>query len=161
MRLGILSDTHNELRRTRVAVQMLQDAGAEALIHCGDLASAPIVAACSVLPFWFVFGNHDVRVADELRQAAIEYRATCLELGCVIELAGRRIGVAHGHSSDITRVRNAQPDFLLSGHTHVASDVIQNNIRRINPGALQRASEYTVAVLDLATEILTSLTVAR
>ncbi len=65
MRLGILSDTHNELARTRMAVQLLCDEGAEALVHCGDLSSPPIVAACAVLPFWFVFGNHDAARAGE------------------------------------------------------------------------------------------------
>ncbi len=39
MRLGILSDTHDELERTRVAIALLRRAGAEALIHCGDLSS--------------------------------------------------------------------------------------------------------------------------
>jgi predicted phosphodiesterase len=54
MRVSILADTHDELARTRLAVRLLRDEGAEALVHCGDLASPPVVAACAVLPFWFV-----------------------------------------------------------------------------------------------------------
>jgi putative phosphoesterase len=72
MRLGILSDTHDELARTRMAVQLLRDEGAEAMIHCGDLATPPIVTACAVLPCWFVFGNHDADNVPALRQAAAD-----------------------------------------------------------------------------------------
>src|SRR4051794_6847804 len=59
VRLGILSDTHNELERTHRAVQRLRAEGAEALIHCGDLSSPAIVALLAGLPSWFVLGNHD------------------------------------------------------------------------------------------------------
>jgi putative phosphoesterase len=68
MRLGILADTHDELARTRLAVRMLLDAGAEALVHCGDLASPPIVEAITTLPSWFVFGNHDADMVPALQR---------------------------------------------------------------------------------------------
>src|SRR4051794_14609308 len=104
MRLGILSDTHDDLARTWRALQLLRDEGAEALIHCGDLASPPIVAACAVLPFWFGFGNHDADHVPALQQAAAETGAVCLGWAGEVELAGRLIAVAHGHMSyDIRR----------------------------------------------------------
>ena|SRR5579883_275727 len=150
MLLGILADTHNELARTRVAVQLLRSAGAEALVHCGDLASPPIVAACAVLPCWFVFGNHDADNVPSLQRAAEEFGAVCLGWRGVAECAGKRIGVAHGHlTSDVRWVLAQQPDYLLSGHAHFASDVVVGSVRRINPGALYRADEYTVALLEV------------
>ena len=70
----------------------------------------------------------------------------------MVELAGRRVGVVHGHlGSDVRRALAARPDYLLSGHSHVASDRVIGGVRRINPGALHRAAEYTVALLDLGT----------
>ncbi len=151
MRLGILSDTHDELARTRIAVRLLCDAGAEALIHCGDLASPPIIAELAVLPSWFVFGNHDADSVPALQRAAQEFGPICLGWGGVVELAGRRVGVAHGHmTTDVRRVMADQPEFLLSGHSHFSSDTMVGSVRRINPGALHRADEFTVAVLDLA-----------
>lgn len=151
MRIGILSDTHDELARTRLAVQLLRDAGAEALIHCGDLASPPIVEALAVLPAWFVFGNHDADTVPSLRKAAAEFGPVCLGWGGVVELVGRRVGVAHGHmSTDVRRVLAEQPEFLLSGHSHYHYDTIVGSVRRINPGALHRAEEFTVVVLELA-----------
>ncbi len=151
MRLGVLSDTHNELARTRRAVQMLRDAGTEALVHCGDLASPPIVQAIAVLPAWFVFGNHDSDMVPALQQAAVEFGPICLGWGSVIEVGGKRIGVAHGHmTADVQRVLANRPEFLLSGHSHFPSDEVVRGVRRINPGALHRADEFTVTVLELA-----------
>src|SRR5262245_59197888 len=97
MILGIISDTHDKKKRTKLAVEMLQDAGAEALIHCGDFVEGRILEACAVLPLWFVFGNNDVDNVHELKDAAEESGAVCLGWGGVVELGGKRIGVTHGH----------------------------------------------------------------
>lgn len=78
MRIGILSDTHDEIERTRVAVAMLRNAGAEALIHCGDLASPPIVHELAILPSWFVFGNHDSDMVPHLEKTAAASGVVCL-----------------------------------------------------------------------------------
>jgi putative phosphoesterase len=152
MRLGILADTHDDLARARSAVGLLRAEGAEALIHCGDLASPSIVALLAALPSWFVFGNHDADVVPHLERAAAEFGVVCLGWGGVVELAGKRVGVAHGHMSvDVRRVLAARPDYLLSGHSHIASDSLSGAVRRINPGALHRADEFTVALLEVET----------
>jgi putative phosphoesterase len=161
MRLGIISDTHDRLERTVRAVEMLTAAGAEALIHCGDLLSPDIVDACGVLPFYFVFGNNE----DDwpaLRRASKEVKATCLEWGGEVTLAGKRIAVTHGHlQSDVRRLLAAKPDYFLYGHSHIRADRREAGIRRINPGALHRADEYTVAVLDLESDKLQFIEVPR
>jgi putative phosphoesterase len=150
MRLGILADTHDQLDRARRAVEVLRAAGAEALIHCGDLASPAVVWALAVLPSWFVFGNHDSDMVPHLQRAAAESGVNCLGWGGVVELACKRVGVVHGHmSADIRRVLAERPDYVLSGHSHIASDEVIGSVRRINPGALFRADEFTVAVLDV------------
>lgn len=152
MLLGILSDTHDELARTQQAVELLRAAGAEALVHCGDMASPSIVVACAVMPLWFVFGNHDADSVPALRKAALEHGAVCLDWGGIFELAGRRVGVAHGHMRlDIRRVLAGRPDYLLTGHLHSPMDSLHDGVRQINPGALSRADEYTVALLEIET----------
>lgn len=160
MQLGILSDTHDEVARTQLAVRLLQDVGAEVLVHCGDLASPAIVQAIAALPSWFTFGNRDADFVPELQRAAAEYGPVCLGWGGVIECGGRRIGVSHGHMTiDIRRVLAASPEILLTGHAHIPCDKVIDGVRRICPGALHRADTYTVAVLDLATDVLQLLRV--
>lgn len=162
MRVGILSDTHDELDRTRRAVTQLRDAGAEALVHCGDLTSPAIVEACAASPFWFVLGNHDADSVPRLQVAARECGGVCLGWGGVVELAGQRVAVTHGHlTSDVRRVSAERPDYLLTGHSHTPGDELRGGVRRINPGALHRAARFTVALLDLTSGSLVSLEVER
>jgi putative phosphoesterase len=162
MILGILADTHNELERTKVAVEMLRNEGAELLIHCGDLALPDIVEACAVVPFHFTFGNHDADNVPLLRQAAITTGSKCLEWGGVLEFGGKRVGVVHGHMrADLRRVLALQPHYLLRGHSHMTADEREGDMRRINPGALFRAEEHTVALLDVERDELRFITVPR
>ncbi|QDT40020.1 phosphodiesterase [Gimesia alba] len=162
MRIGILSDTHNHLQRTERAVELLRGAGAEALFHCGDLASPEIVNSCAVLPFYFTFGNHDSDMVRILEQSAEEQGAHCLHWGGEVTLAEKQIALVHGHiTRDLKPLLEAQPDYLLTGHSHQQHDFHEGTTRRINPGALFRAKVFTVAMLDLKTDDLQWLEVPK
>jgi putative phosphoesterase len=162
MRLGILSDTHDQLARTRRAVELLLAEGADVLVHCGDLTGPELVTPCAVLPCYFTFGNNDADNVPELRRAIAEVGAVCLEWGGEVTLAGKRVAVTHGHMhTDVRRLLAARPDYLLSGHSHIPADQRHDLTRRINPGALDRADEFTVALLDLETDEVQFLSVSR
>lgn len=153
MKIGIISDTHDQRARTSRAVARLMAEGAQALIHCGDLTQPDIVHECAALPSYFVFGNNDY---DEvgLRAAMAEVRGVCLERGGEIVLAGKRLAVTHGDSArEARRLLATVPDYFLFGHTHVPHDG-EGTPRCINPGALHRAARWTVALLDLDADVL-------
>src|SRR5947209_86353 len=59
MLLGVVSDTHGDIARTRAAVQMLDSLRVEAVLHCGDIGTPEIVAMFAPWPTHFVFGNCD------------------------------------------------------------------------------------------------------
>ncbi len=159
MRIGIISDTHDQVARTARAVALLVTQGAEALIHCGDLTGAAVVRECAALPCYFVFGNNDHDEAG-LRAAMTAIGGVCLERGGEVVLGGRRIAVTHGDSSaQVRRLAAGAPDYLLFGHTHVAADNQEGPTRWINPGALHRASPWTVVLLDLGDDRLLSISV--
>jgi putative phosphoesterase len=150
MRVGILSDTHDQVLRTRKAVASLVEQGAEALIHCGDLTIADVVYECAGLPSYFVFGNCDYD-RQLLQRSILEIGGTCLDRGGVITLAARQIAVTHGDSQqELRRLAHLEPAFLCSGHTHRLSDEQRGPTRWLNPGALHRASVWTAMLLDLA-----------
>ena len=162
MMLGLLSDTHDQLHRTQRAIELLQAVGAESLIHCGDFTSPVILELCAVLPCYFVFGNNDDFSIPDLKRTAEQTGAVCLEWAGEVTLGGKRIAVTHGHlHSDVRRLLAAQPDYLLSGHSHIAGESRAGASRRINPGALHRARELSVAVLDLECDELRFLTVPK
>lgn len=161
MRLGIVSDTHNQLSRLRAALKLLHAEGADTLIHCGDLTSAEIVRGCAGWPSYFVFGNNDADNIPALEAAMAEIGARCLGWSGEILLAGKRVAVVHGHlGSDVRRLLATQPDYLFSGHSHIASDQCVGPTRRINPGALHRAEQFTIAVLDMEADELCFHTIA-
>lgn len=155
MRIGLLSDTHDEYARTALAIHRMQDAGAEMVIHCGDLSSPRILEICSVLPCYFTFGNHDADHVIDLRNAAAQTGARCLEWGGIIECDGKKIGVTHGHLHiDVRPLIASAPDYLITGHSHICSDTTQGSLRRINPGALFRTEVYSIGLLNTDTSEL-------
>jgi putative phosphoesterase len=148
MRIGILSDSHDQLERTRRAVDLLLTEGAEVLIHCGDLTSPPIVELLARATSYFVFGNCDYTLP--LARAAHDLGVNCLEDGGEIQLAGKRLAVTHGHLEDeVGQLLAGRPDYLFTGHSHLVNAWDEGGVRRINPGALHRARIYTVGLLDL------------
>lgn len=152
MLLGILSDTHDELENAERAINDLLHRGAQAIAHCGDITSPRIIQICSVLPAYFVFGNHDADLVPELESIAERCGATCLGWGGIFEIHDRQIAMAHGHlTMDITPLLEREPHFLLTGHSHEPSEWMQGNVRRICPGALHRAETLTYAMLNLET----------
>jgi uncharacterized protein len=159
MRIGILSDSHDQVARTRAAVSDLVTAGAKALFHCGDLTIPDVAFELEPLPSYFVFGNCDYDL-DELRRSISIINGTCLEHGGLVLLGGKRLAVTHGHSQfELERLEAQKPDYLFSGHTHKTTDFRRGATRFINPGALHRAPQWTVALLDLESDNLNLLTI--
>jgi uncharacterized protein len=160
MKVGILSDTHDQIARTADAAAMLVDAGAEAMIHCGDITVPRVVFELDARPSYFVFGNCDDDIQG-LKQAIATLGGTCLEHGGLITLGGRRLAITHGHlEREIHRLEAMEPDYLLSGHTHRVDDRRRGPTRWINPGALHGAKTWTVALLDLESDELRTLTIS-
>ena len=159
MKVGIISDTHDQIRRTTAALALLVEAGASAFIHCGDITVPRVVYEFTSRPSYFVLGNCDYDVSG-LRRAIKGMGGTCLGDGGLITIEGRRLAITHGHlDREFLRLEAMEPDYLLTGHTHCGDDHRRGSIRCINPGALQRASPYTVALLDLRTDELSFLVV--
>jgi uncharacterized protein len=153
--LGILSDTHGRADAALAGVKVLTDAGAEFLIHCGDVGSKDVLDALAGIKSAFVFGNTD------WDRAPIEKYASLIGVDCLgvfgsVTLADKRIAVMHGDDFHLRAqiTEKQEYDYLLLGHTHVADDRRVGRIRVINPGALFRARQKTVAALDLAADKL-------
>ena len=168
MILGILSDSHNRQDLAATALQVLQEAGAEAFVHCGDVGRKGVFDQLAGLRSWFVWGNSDhpgPQIAAHLRLLGIPQPA---EVPLRLELAGRMIAVFHGHEAAFGRMvdlaaagRLAEVeallegvDYVLFGHSHVPHDQRIGSVRLINPGALHRVRTRSVATLDLERDLL-------
>jgi len=159
--IGLLSDTHDDLDATIAAMRVLRGAGAEFFIHAGDLGSDQILDVFAGDQAAFVFGNNDFD-RRELARYSGTIGVQCLDAYGEITVGGKLFAVTHG--DDPVRLRKIQTeqrhDYLITGHTHIRRDEKLGRIRWINPGALHRTRQKTVAVLDPATDVLKFLNVA-
>jgi putative phosphoesterase len=126
MRLGIIADTHGQLRP-----QVLDAfAGVDHILHGGDLGPLRLLAALeAIAPVTAVFGNTD----------AADVRA-CLPQVARVELEGFRIVVTHGDQfgSPTPEKLNAafpEAEILVFGHTHQPLlTLVDQVVTVMNPG---------------------------
>lgn len=149
MKLGIVSDTHDNIAAIAAALRLFEKQGVSCVIHCGDLTKPATAAQFCSIPTHFVLGNCDGPL--ELMKPAIHSASgTIHESVGLLEVAGRRLAWTHGHdwSRLLELELSGDYDFVFHGHTHQAKQYQRGKTWVINPGALYRASRYTCVVLD-------------
>ncbi len=148
MRIGLLSDSHGAVSRTADAVSLLLDQGAELLLHLGDVESEEVMDELIGHPVRLVLGNCDwnvKRLTSYAQFAGLTVDHPCGDL----MIDDKRIVYTHGHIDRLMfEALDAEVDYLIHGHSHEVRDEHIGSTRVLNPGALYRASRYTVAVLD-------------
>lgn len=158
MRIGILSDTHNDSAATSRALQGFRQRGVRVLFHCGDLTSPDMVTHFAGFEIYSVRGNMDRHLVPALKAAmAAQPGAHWLGKGDEVEIAGKRLAITHGDREDVLEtLLFAQPDYLFVGHTHRRRDEQIGPTRVINPGALGGTQHEgrSICVLDLVTDRL-------
>ncbi|MGD2104711.1 MAG: metallophosphoesterase family protein [Anaerolineae bacterium] len=151
MRIGVISDTHDDLRALEQALSTLQAEEITMVLHCGDLCAPSVVEALSEFDTWIARGNMD-------RHAELEPTAREL-LGAGrladrhnLTLAGRSAVLVHGHREDDLRrlISTRQHAYVLHGHTHRRRDQRFGPTRVINPGGLggMRWQRRSFCILD-------------
>lgn len=166
--IGLLSDSHGRAARTARAVRLLIDHGADHIIHLGDVGSIEVVDALVeqldadgglVPPVHLVFGNCDWD-ADAMARYAASLGIDVAHPVGRLEVDGRLIVYQHGHmDAAMDQALAEQVDYLCHGHSHRRRDERSGTTRVVNPGALFRAADYTVAMLDVARDELRFFTV--
>ncbi|MSR43770.1 MAG: metallophosphoesterase [Phycisphaerales bacterium] len=145
-RIGLLSDSHGEVDRTRRAVEVLVHRGADIFIHCGDFEDRQCLDALAGLNAHICFGNCDepTDIESYAKHLGIQVHGSVGAL----TVDGCEIRFMHGDDSmELRWARESGAAWLFHGHTHLAADETQSNPRVVNPGALSRAKVYTVALV--------------
>ncbi|MBN1680094.1 MAG: metallophosphoesterase family protein [Anaerolineae bacterium] len=156
MKIGILSDTHNASKNTRVALATLRGHGIRRLIHCGDITTPATLYLFAGWQVTFVLGNMD-RDWTALAQAAQLIGVPRPSQSAEVRIGGALIGVAHGdkQGSLLGMIMSGKYAYVCYGHTHHRCDEHRSayGVRVINPGALggSRPETRSVCVLDLDT----------
>ncbi len=155
MKIGILSDTHNNLENLMRALHLLRLADVDTLIHCGDLTDPELLRQIAGFRVLYVFGNGDTSQSDiregvlALHPAGFAGHTFTGEVGAV------KIAAAHGHLSGAidSLVHSGQYTYVFRGHSHLHQDEQIGATRLINPGALggTKREPRQFCILDLQT----------
>lgn len=154
MKLGIISDTHDNIEPTKKAIEFFEDQEVDSVVHCGDMV-APFTAELfdRDFDFYAVRGNND---GEWNLQETIEDFGTWLgEMG-ELEFDGKKFAVYHGTNSDIARglVESEEYDYVLKGHTHQKIIRETESTIEINPGGIrlpEQDERFHVVILDVET----------
>lgn len=148
MKIGVLSDSHGEIRTVERAIDILQGLNIGIAIHCGDIGPE-VLPLLKGMTIHFVHGNMDD--PDRIRQAIDDPGHTLHENIGTLEIEGRTVAFLHGHDVKLLRhtIHSGHYDLVCHGHTHVFSTSRQGKTLVLNPGALSRTTRPSLAVVDL------------
>jgi len=153
MRLGLVSDTHDNVPMIKAAIARLNELGVDLVLHAGDYIS-PFTAKpyADLRPKMIgIYGNNCAE-REKLREV---YAAVGKELVgdfALVNADGRRIALLHGHDEALFRSITAHGayDVVVHGHDHRASIARQGSTLVINPGEVGGwvTGRSSIAVLD-------------
>ena len=155
MRIGVISDTHDDLRAIEQALEVLRAEDVAILLHCGDLCSPAALEALSGFDAWVARGNMDRHpgLAAAARHSIGSARLAELHR---LTLDGQAAALLHGHRQDDLRglVSAGLYAYIFHGHTHCRRDQRIGTTRVINPGALGgiRWQQRSFCILDLTAD---------
>ena len=150
MRIGILSDSHDDLDALAKAVALFNAEGVVQVLHAGDIVSPFTFEVFRELraPFGGVYGNND---GDRLLLRERSKGALHVQPH-VVTLAGLRGVIVH--EPDLVRAlaRSGDFDLVVYGHTHVPDVRVEGGCLIVNPGKAARLNKGRATAALLETE---------
>lgn len=149
MKVGVISDSHDNVKNLSFAVEYFNRNGTDYVIHCGDIIS-PFAADYLnrlQMPYCGIFGNNDgewlglTKVTD----------GKIVKGPLVTEIGGYKFAVFHEPS--VTDNISSDVSYVLYGHTHSKDLKRRKNQTIMNPGTLggYMAVNASFAVIDTET----------
>lgn len=154
MKLGIVSDTHDNLEKARATVKFFNSQNIDTVIHCGDIIS-PFTAEIfnSDFNFHYVRGNND---GEWNLKNMVEQFGTFYNNIAELNFEDKTFAVYHGTEEEIVKslVNSEKYDYVLRGHTHQRKHKKHEDTIEINPGGIKLPGQeetFSVAILDVET----------
>jgi len=144
MKVCIVSDSHDHRPLLESAVRAAKAAGAEAVLHCGDVVAPSTLSVLKPfgLPVHVIHGNN---TGDLYMMARIANKpgtqVTFYGQDAGIKLAGRRIFLVHYPHYANAMATTGDWDLVCCGHDHEAKTEAVTNIKGgttwvVNPGTV-------------------------
>ena len=134
MRVGVVCDTHNNLKNVQRIVELFNEARVERVVHTGDITQAKTLDAFSGLraPLYGVFGNNDAE-RESLEQAMETHGFHFVDPPLELWWHGRSLLVVHD-PLEMDEFARDHHDLLLHGHTHLYRRELRGTQLIFNPG---------------------------
>ena len=119
MRIGVVGDTHNNLKSVRRIVEIFEQAKVDRVVRTGDITQAKVLDIFGSLkaPVYGVWGNNDLE-QESLQSAARNHAMQIVEGPLELIWHGRKITVVHD-PRDLSECLGETPALALHGHTHL------------------------------------------
>ena len=136
MEIGVVSDTHNNIKNLKKIILLLNERNLSLVIHTGDITNAKTLALFSGLncPLAGVYGNNDMNESS-LSDVAEENKFNFRNPPLVIEKNNRSIAIFH--EPELIKnflEENKDIDIVLHGHTHRYRNEFKDKVLYFNPG---------------------------
>ena len=124
MKVGIISDTHDDVTNTNKAIDIFEQNNVGVIIHAGDIISPPILKEFRRLTeinvkIFGVFGNNDGE-KNGLKDAFEWINGKLLWDVGKIEIDGLKFGIYHGDNikKKEKMIKSGKFDVFIYGHSH-------------------------------------------
>ena len=156
MRIGVVSDTHNNLKNVKRIVELFNEAQVDRVIHTGDITQIKTIDLLKDLdaPLYGVYGNNDLGELHLLEHRIRHYGLHFVHPPLTLNWAGRQIIVVHD-PLELQAVNIGGADVILHGHTHLKTvdfEYFERGSRlTFNPGecAGMIQGSNAIGILDL------------
>ena len=153
MKIGVVSDTHNNLKNIEIIINLFNEIKVPIVIHTGDISNANTLEQFSKLNSKLigVYGNND-RNELGLEEVAQKNKFQFQDPPRKLSLLDREIVIFHEPDKiDQFLSENKLIDVVLYGHTHRYENNTRNGVLFFNPGesAGMRKGSNAIGILDL------------
>ena len=153
MKIGVVSDTHNNLKNIEIIINLFNAEKVSLVIHTGDISNANSLEKFSKLDCELigVFGNND-RNESGIQEVALKNNFHFQEPPRKLTLFNREIAIFH-EPDNIEQFlsKNKKITIVLYGHTHRYENSTKNEVLFFNPGesAGMQKGRNAIGILDL------------
>ncbi len=153
MKIGVVSDTHNNLKNIEAIINLFNDEKVSLVIHTGDISNANSLEKFSELKCELigVYGNND-RNELGIKEVALKNNFNFQEPPRKLNLNHREIAIFHEPDNiEEFLLENEGINVVLYGHTHRYENNTKNEVLYFNPGesAGMQIGSNAIGILDL------------
>lgn len=149
MKIGIISDSHDDVENTKKSIQIFNEKNVKYVFHAGDYIYPGIISLFENLDkgikFYGVRGNNDGEIVGLIQQFNKLDNATFLNEFGKIDIENKEIGIYHGTNSSLadSLAKSQLFDLLILGHSHIKRKEIIGRTLVVNPGSANKQLSHS------------------